>query len=146
MPLQLKSPEVRVIPLVKCDPTGETTVTIRQATMHENTQRADLWATASRIMRDTLGEELELKQRISIPEVMRTEVWLTLVGCNLQDAEGKDLFQFRRTADGRDFMTMTRPNFDSAWGTLPQAIALEIHEAVIAVNADWGTAAKVLTS
>jgi len=146
-PLKLKSPDVVEVPLVECDPTGETVVKVRQATMHENTLRADLWATASRIVRDPTGEELELKQRLSIPEVMRTEVWLTMVGCNLEDSEGRPVFNFRRNAEGRDYLTMKRGEFDDAWGTLPTDIALEIHRAVIAVNPDWGDGrAKTATS
>lgn len=143
MPLNLKTPEEKEFPLLGADPSGETTVTVRQATMRENTQRADLWATASRIIRDGMGSEIELKQRISAPEIMAREVYLTMVGCNItiEDADERpiELFKFAKdTATGRPYLAMSEPKFLAAWGQLPAEIALEIHGKVIEVNPTWG--------
>jgi hypothetical protein len=101
MALKILTPEQKEFALTESDPTGETLVTIRQATTREHTLRADLWATASRIMRDGGGGEVELKQRISFPEIVRREVFLTLVGCNIEGPDGKQLFTFKQTETGR---------------------------------------------
>jgi hypothetical protein len=138
MPLKLKTPEEKEFQLLQSDPSGETTILVRQATMRENTLRADLWATASRIMRDGMGSEIELKQRISMPEIMEREVYLTLVACNIE-AESGPLFKFARdSSTGRPYLSMSEAKFHEAWGMLPADVALEIHSKVIEVNPTWG--------
>ena len=140
MALKLKTPEVKDFQLLEADPTGETTVTFRQATTREHTLRADLWATASRIMRDGMGSEVELKQRISFPEIVRREVFLCIVGCNIEGPDGKLLFNFRQDpATGRPYLSMNEADFGLAWGSLPLDVALEIHSKVIELNPTWGS-------
>ena len=142
MALQLKTPEQREFPLDKADPTGETKITIKQATTREHTLRAEMWATASRIMRDGMGSEVELKQRISFPEIVRREVFLTLVACNIQAENGEPLFKFAQdSTTSRPYLAMSEDKFAVAWGLLPIEIALEIHSKVIEVNPTWGNAA-----
>lgn len=137
MPLQLKTPEVKTIVLHEADPSGDTYVKVRQATTYENSQRAELWATASRIMRDSTGSEVELKQRISFPEVWRLEAWLTMCGCNIIREDGQELFRFSKDSSGRESWAMTQTQFEKAWGLLPPDVALEVHQAVLEVNEVW---------
>jgi len=145
MALQLKTPEQREFTLDECDPTGDTKITIRQATTREHTLRAEMWATASRIMRDGMGSEVELKQRISFPEIVRREVFLTLVACNIlaphvdESTPPEPLFKFAQdSATGRPYLAMSEDKFALAWGKLPVEIALEIHAKVIELNPTWG--------
>lgn len=140
MPLTLKSPTVEEIRLIEADPTGDTFVRIRQATMREDIQRSAMWATASRIVRDKVAaSEYELKQTINTPLVQLREAWLTMVGCNIQREDGTGLFRFRKDSAGHEVPDMTEDQFQDAWETLPQPVAEEIHRAVLAVNPNWNS-------
>lgn len=138
MALRLKTPEEKQFPLEIADPTGSTHVIVRQATQREQELRADLWSTTSRILRDQNGPEVELRQRISMPEIMRKEIFLTLVGCNIEDDNGQPLFKFSLdTSTGRTRPT-SEAEFAVAFGKLPLAVAYEIHNKVLQLNPSWG--------
>lgn len=138
MSLKLKTPEEKEFQLLVMDPTGETHVRIRQATQREHEMRAELWATASRVIRDGGGGEMELKQRISFPEIMRREVYLTITECNITKEDDTPLFTFRKDNLGRSQLTMSEAAFGVAWGLLTPEMAAELHSKVLEVNPSWG--------
>lgn len=142
MALKLKTPDEKEFPLLVADPTGDTRVRVRQATQREHELRADLWATASRVMRDGVGGEVELKQRISFPEIMRREVYLTLVECNITDENDSPIFKFTKVETGRSVLAMSEVSFADAWGKLPAKVAAEIHSKVLELNTAWGVAGE----
>lgn len=82
---------------------------------------------------------MKITQDYTWSELIRLEVFLTLTSCNIEDAEGKPLFQFEggRLKDKRAF--------EQAWVMLDPFVANEIHECVLDLNAMWNfptTAAK----
>jgi len=126
MPVKLTAPLEKDFPLERTDLAydneGEPTkVTIRQATQ----------------ARASLNDELQLRQKWSVEELKRIEVYLTLIGCNLEDEDGKSLFRFK-SLNGHSDLDMTENEFKKAWGKLPPDIAQEIHEKVLEVNLSWG--------
>lgn len=141
MPLQLpKVPFEQTFPLAS-DPTGETNVTIRQATQYGHELRETLFSEASRIVRNAGqiggGQEIELKQRLSGSEIARKEVFLTLVGSNVQDENGQPLFRFGLDGSSRQVLLDDEATFALKFGRLPHAWANEIHSFVGEVNPDW---------
>jgi len=112
-----------------------TRVSIRQATQADHERRSSLW--------DTLTQEVEgedfsnpdsvrIIQRLSVAELNRLEVYLTIVGCNIVKEDGKELFKFK---NGK--LDMSERAFINAWGLLPPIVANEIHEKVREVNITW---------
>lgn len=139
MPLKLITPIEKEFTLDRSDrlygTDGEPTkVTIRQATQAHNEKRAIVY---SEITQEYNREEgMRSKQRFSVEELKRIEVFLTLVGCNIVGQDGKSLFRFRNV-DGKQSLDMTDREFAVAWGELPPDVASEIHEKVWEVNLTW---------
>ena len=144
MAYQLTAPVEKTFKLLQADPDGDTTVRIRQATRSAQEQRMDLSAEATRIWNDDAFGEVQVKQRISMAELHRLEVWCTLVDCNILD-EGstekseKPLFVFKNNRQGQQYLAMTQAEFARAWGKLPDEIAEEIYSKVIDLNPQWGS-------
>lgn len=142
MPLRLKTPIIKDFVLTETDKkygTGDesTKVTIKQASQMDNERRSNVLAKTSRIFdQDTGATRFKLQSEWSMAELMRMETRLTLVGCNIEDENGKPLFKFK-TEDGAPVMDMTDREFERAWGKLPGEVALEIYSKVLEVNFDW---------
>jgi len=144
MPAVLKLPIQKKIFLTldtESDPDQDTYVEVRQATQREVERRAELTADASRIFRSGT-QEVEVKQRWSIEEQKRLEVYLTLAGSNIQappDSDGAathSLFRYRKDG-GKMVLSMSEAEFNDAWGLLPEEWAEAIHDAVLQVNPQW---------
>lgn len=125
------------------DPDQDTYVVIRQASQAETEKRTELTAEASRVFRTIDSRtEVEVKQRWSIEEQKKLEVFLTLVGCNITvggENEGekeRPLFRFSKSGS-RSILAMSEEEFNEAWGRLPTHWATKIHDAVLKVNQDW---------
>ena len=147
MPYQLTAPLVKTYKLLRSDPSGDTTVTFRQATRGDQDRRQDLTAEATRIWNDAEQGEIQLKQRISMAEIHRMEVNLTMVECNIlnEAVDGEDpkpLFRFKTNSKGRSYLDMSESAFAMAWAKLPDDIADEIHEKAVEHNPQWGKADK----
>lgn len=143
MPVKLTTPLVKDFALERTDlaypSDGDPTkITVRQATQAENERRSLIHSEVTQIINSSsaLKEELQLRQQWSIEELKRMEVYLTLVGCNILDEDGNDLFRFK-TVNGRQEIGMNENEFKRAWGKLPPDIAQEIHEKVLEVNKTW---------
>lgn len=107
-----------------------TTVTIRQASMHDVEERGEVNNELIQEMRPDESNRLIFKY--SFWRLHRVEVFLTLKACNILDLEGKPLFRFK---DGR--LNMTLNEFTRVWGSLDPTICDEIHEKVLILNPDW---------
>lgn len=142
MPIQLQPPVYETYVLSEIDEkygvTGEsTTVTIRQATQAQAEQRQKfLWKQERKIASDEPGE-IRIIQDITEAELMKLEVWLSLVECNIVDEAGKDLFPSKRNAQGNPHLTLTENQFSNAWGQLPEDVAKAIHDRVLELNIMW---------
>jgi len=140
MALKLSSPVIEEFPLVRSesvygDGSGEpSSVLVRQATQGANERRSRVFAEISRVIetQEDFGSTVQLRQRWSMEELKRIEVYLTLAGCNIQDADGTDLFRFRD-----EKLAMSENDFRVAWAKLPPEVAAEIHEKVLEVNYVW---------
>jgi hypothetical protein len=143
MPKAISVPVEKVFKLEKFDPTGETTVTIRQATQSSQEQMAEMFSEVTRRMKDETGV-MEVTTKVSSAEVMRRAAWLTMVECNVMNAENTaPLFKFNRAPNGRMYIGMSEAEFSlQAWGELPVELADEIYDKVLELNPQWGNEGK----
>jgi hypothetical protein len=118
---------------------GSTTVTLRQATQSQHERRQDLFSQLTSKMPSTGSiETIELIRRLNDPELARTEIYLTIIDCNIEDEDGKSLFKFSKDKSGNSWLDMNEVDFRKAFGKLPIEVAEEIHTKVLEVNKDWG--------
>jgi hypothetical protein len=144
MPAKVSLPETKEFRLELLDerqgvPSDEaTTVTIRLATVRQNSVRARLF---SEYIRELPSEKEGSKERViwKLPlyDLISEEIRLTIVGCNITTAEGKKpLFNFKNSPSG-PFLDMTKEDFEEAFGTLDDETASEIHSKVLEMNPHW---------
>jgi len=143
MPLKLIAPIEKDFVLERTDLAydnegGPTKITIRQATQAQKERRSLIHSEVTQIVnqRSALSQELRLQQSWSIEELKRIEVQLSLIGSNILDIDGNQLFRFKST-NGHVDLDMTDNQFKIAWGSLPDDVADEIHEKVLEVNLSW---------
>jgi hypothetical protein len=144
MPLKLTAPLEKTFVLEISDEVfgndgDPTTVTIRQARQDAIEKRSYIYSEVTNILNATveLGAEMMLRQKWSIEQLNRMEVFLTMVGCDVLDVDGQPLFKFR-SENGRQVLDMSERQFNVAWGKLDGVIASEIHSKVLEVNPNWG--------
>jgi hypothetical protein len=142
MPARVSPSETKEFTLEKLDerqgvPTEEkTTVTIRLATVRQNSLRSKLFSEYIRELASDGGRERVIF-RLPMYDLISKEVELTLVGCNITTADGsKSLFRFKTVMNG-PFLDMTTEQFLDAWGTLDDETAAEIHSKVQEMNPHW---------
>lgn len=140
MPLKLAAPLYKTYRLEETDKKygddGEpTTIMVKQATQKEHEERMQLFSILKREYEEGKPETMTLVQVLSMEELKRLEVRLTLVACNILDEKGNALFQFR--AGDHPRLDMTPTQFNAAWGMLPPDVANEIHQKVLEVNVMW---------
>jgi hypothetical protein len=133
MPAKIASPKIEKILLTKTDEMygveGDPSfVMIRQGLEGDREMR-------DREYNDFIREyqpsgSVTVKQTVSMGGVLRLEVKLTMVDCNLTDEDGKPFFTFR---DGK----VTEESFKKGWDRLPPEVADEIIAAVKKVNPAW---------
>lgn len=142
MPAQLPKPETQEYHLMELDerqgiPTDEkTTVTVRLATVRQNSIRSRLFSEYVRELPDPTddrGERLIFK--LPFYDLAAKEVYLTMVGCNIMKGE-EPLFRFKSGPNG-SFLDMTEKQFEEAWGLLDDETASEIHSKVLDMNKHW---------
>lgn len=142
MPITISLPTVKTLILDKSDKKyknkGEpTTVTIRQARQAEHDLRMDTWALTRQVYDDANPGRVETIRNMSLATLRVDEVYYTLVGSNLVDSEGKEVFPSKQGNDGIPQLALTKDQFKVAWGRLWPDIADEIHEKVLEVNPLW---------
>ncbi|MCX6064854.1 MAG: hypothetical protein NT121_03755 [Chloroflexi bacterium] len=140
MPARIK-PLLKTFPLPKTDflygndnPEEITTVTIKQADQGTASLRAaelndfDI----ERTIQDE-GSSAVAKKRISFSVIRKIEVCNTVVGCNLQDAEGNSFFKFLPNEAG----PASQEAFWRRWNMLDPTVANEIYGHILEMNPDW---------
>jgi hypothetical protein len=144
MPLQLSAPLEKDFTLTAIDErygnTGEATkIRVRQATQAAHERRAQIFSEVARVIKQNdplIDQSIEIRQRWSLEELKRLEVFMTLVGCNILNEDGNPLFRFAKRG-GRTELAMSEMDFNRAWGQLPPDVAQAIYECVLEVNLDW---------
>jgi len=117
-----------------------TKIAVRQADQGANERRSRVFAEISRIIEnENDSTSMQIRQRWSMEELKRVEVFLTLAGCDIEGPDGQDLFRF--TADGK--LKMSEAEFAKAWALLPPFVASEIHQKVLKVNYVWSAEGEV---
>ena len=118
-------------------------ISIRQATQGANERRSRVFAEISRVIENEQefgSTSVQIRQRWSMEELKRVEVFLTLAGCDIEGADGGPLFRF----NAKNSLAMSENEFNRAWSLLPPVVANEIHEKVLSVNYVWaGTEGEV---
>lgn len=130
MPLKIESKPVTKEFKLSVDPTGETLVIIRQATVGEHQRRYDLLAEVTFVVMRNQGNQ-EIRQRINVYEQMRLDAYCSLSDCNIIGPDGGSLFKFR------DGQIRNQVEFNTAWDSMPPGWAEEIHRYILQVNPDW---------
>jgi hypothetical protein len=153
MPLVLIKGIPESFKLEKADPSGDTFVMIKPATVAEQAARDDLNARATRTIRSSSPDAIEVKSEWTFSQRQALEVFLTMVDCNVMvqesDAEGKPsgdakaLFKTGRNTRGEAYLDMNRIQFTEAWGKLPTEVADEIHSKVLKKNPQWDPFATI---
>lgn len=142
MPLRLTAPLYETYELTRSDElygnTDEpTTVTVKQAAQGEHEQRQSLFAKLEQRWNQLSPDEVSLVQNISMEEVKKLEVFLTLVDCNIMDFEEKPLFPSKKDRQDNPQLAMSKKAFADAWAKLLPETAEEIHEKVLELNPLW---------
>lgn len=107
-------------------------VTIKQATTDELIRISGLFAEQTQVWDDAHYGQVQLKRKFNAVELVRYRAYLTMVDCNLEDANGP-LFKFVDGKYGRR-IGMTQAEFNVVWGALPVELTAEIHTKIIKVN------------
>ena len=134
MPIRIAPPPVKKFILVESDEQlendGEPTfILVRPAIQGDEEMRNRLFSSlTSEYVQDILVSTSEL----SIDDLRRIEVYLTLADCNLLGYDDKPLFSFE---NGR--LATSEYEFDKGWGQLPNIVAEEIIQYVLEVNPQW---------
>ena len=143
MPIKLAAPLIKDFPLERSDlargvETEPTIVTIIQASQGGKERRSLIHSEVTQVVNSesVLHREMQLRQKWSLEQLKRIEVFLTLVGCNIQDVDGQPLFKFK-TDNGIPSLAMSEEEFRVAFYKLDPDVADEIHEKVLEVNVSW---------
>lgn len=118
---------------LKFDEAGEATVSIRQIKTADLVQLADLFSEQTQIWDDVDLGTIQLKRKWNPEELKQERAFRTLVGADLQDEDGVNLFKFKQGKNGPE-LDMQRADFITAWGSLEPALTDEIYEYVKEVN------------
>ena len=141
MPVKIAAPIVQVFTLDKTDETyavegPPSTVTIKQARESEHIIRQGYFAKLEQRWSGVHPQEVTVVQNLGLEELARLEARLTVVDCNLEDENGKRIFNPSKDP-GSMKLAMSAQQFDEAWGKLPLDVADEIHEKVLEMNPQW---------
>lgn len=132
-------PAIKEIQLLELDESGETTVTIRQATAGDMRKLGDLFSDQTQIWDDPEGNTVKIQKKWNLEELKRMRAYVTMVGCNIINEDtGGEWFTFRTGPNGA--APGNQSLFFSAWDALPPEVAQEIYEAVLVVNTQWDPA------
>jgi hypothetical protein len=124
------APTVTTIALTQWDPSGETTVTIREPRFWESHKRSQFLG-RSVVEHDTVGSR-EVRD-VSWADLVVLELWLTYVKANVQ-FQGSDA----EAASNLFVNVQNQHEFWEAVQLLPDELILEWHKHVIALNPLWG--------
>ncbi len=122
-----------------------TKIWVRECTQGDNEQRNALFAEFRREFETRTdpisNEKVEtnaIVQNISMDDINKLEVYLTLTDANLLDEtpEGEEPKPFFKFKNGR---LTSRKDFDVSWAKLPPFIANEIHQKVLEKNPVWSS-------
>lgn len=122
--------------VLKSDPDGKASITVRQARTGDNIELAKLFDEQSRVWGED-DNRVELKQRWNYELIKRKRAFRTLAGATeLLDEDGNELFRFREGKNGPE-LAMSEDSFNRVWGILPPEVTTEISEYVLVVNPQW---------
>jgi len=108
---------------------GSTHVRIRQASQSANERIEALYNLVETRYNDLEPSLRIVQQKFSITALHRTEAFLTMVSCDVEDEDGKLLFD--------DKTLKNEELFKQAWGKLPPLVCNEIIECIFKVNVSW---------
>jgi hypothetical protein len=139
MPLRI-STIVKTFDLTKSDSlygneAGGTTVTVRQATQSQNERIEALNKKIRRIYNAQNPSETVVESDFSISELFRVQAMCVMIGCNIEDENGKPLFPPEILATKEK--EADEKKFRNSWGQLPTDVANEILEKIYEVNISW---------
>lgn len=140
MPLDITAPERKTFRLEKTDAlynideANASTITVVQARVKQNSERADLF---KKITREFLEGNRELViMDLPLYNLLLKQIYLTMVDCNLT-ADGELLFRFKKNKKGENYLDMSWTQFVEAIGYIPESVLLEMQDKVLEVNPHW---------
>ena len=120
------------------DPSGEATITIRQARTGDVIKLGDLFSNQTRTWDEDAKDMVKLTQKWNPDELKRERAFLTVVGLDLEDNSGKPIFKFKEDKAFGASLDMSRSAFIKVWNILPSELTEEIHTWILQVNPQWG--------
>jgi len=142
MPLILSDPLIQEFILEKSDKLfpnpddpSPTLISVKKASNGDVEARGDLFSKFTRTFQ-TDGS-FSIEQEVTMDDVRRKEVFLTMTACNITKKDKTPLFRFE---GGK---LVNEAEFRRAWAVLPPETAEEIHECVLKVNKIWSNEGEV---
>ena len=128
---------------LKSDPSGEATVTFRQARRGETERLAESFSQYKLTYEDPEAGVVTRTQEWNPCKIETKQVFLTLVGASgiiveKPDGSEGELFRFRETSDGIPVLNMNEAQFNAAWAILPEEVCDEIINLCHRHNPNWG--------
>lgn len=142
MPIKLAAPLYETYTLDESDkrygdPEDPTTITVKQASQGDHELRQSMFSTLEQKWKQLEPDEVTLVQRISMEELKKLEVYLTLCDSNMEDGDGNPLFPSKNDKDGNPRLAMSKSKFMETWSLLNPFVANEIHKKVLKLNPLW---------
>lgn len=133
--MQIKSKKTEQTFVLRTDPEGKASVTIRQATFRENMLRADAFSTIKTVYANHPGERTEVVEVRNSLRVWSKEIYLTLSSASgFTNGDNKEVFTFKEQQ-----LDMSEAAFEHVFGEIDnEDMVREIHNCVITVNPGWG--------
>lgn len=139
MAIKIGTPLVKTFPLLKSDPTGEATITVRQGTQIHHDMISNLFSESTYIYPDKDKGTVQQKVRYSRADLMRMAIGFTLIGADhIVDEAGAPYFKFKLGENSQPKLDMTLELFEEAYGkiTVPGLVD-EMFEKVVELNPRW---------
>lgn len=122
--------------LLKDDPDGKSTVTIRQASAGDAIHLVGLFSKQRRVWNDEEVGKMSLEYDWNHEQLKRERAFLTLVGADLESEDGVPIFKFTEQ-DGELKLAMTKNQFYKVWDQLSIELTDEIHDHILSLNPQW---------
>ena len=133
MPKKVALPVTKICKLEKWDPTGETTVTVRQATQGVVDKLENFRTSNNEYQWDDKEQgKTTMRTNRGSAEIRRLQVRETMESSNLPGPDDMPLFKTFSYKNDSDILA-----WEKSWDTLPPELAEEIVEKVYEVNPQW---------
>jgi len=134
-------PILDTFPLEQLDSTGETTVTVRQATTGDVRKIGDLFGKQTQIFNTEEEGQIKIEKDWNFDTLKCYRAFLTITDCNIVD-EATQLPVFKFVERSGLSRPVSETAFNAAWDALHYDVTEEIYERVLDMNPMWRAAGE----